>query len=356
MLFNYNYINVIKNLIFTLISLFIQTIAQFFIVSRNIFSKLYNEFSKATIYELTLYFGLTLVLFVLSSIDDSHTYIYIFILLCTLMIKELLVPSVVVFSLLLPFVVTDDYYDKVGDVFLASNFLALLYQPIFFIVFIFLCKGQTVKKLLEEMEMSYTELLKVSLLVFIVNYAFTFSLLCASFAIDINYYLEVTSINRIGDQECLITFITPFFNFPFSLTFYIDELSILFMGLGLLLISLCILFLWPTLELDVNRNLYVSQLVLLLTQLQATFTASDLLTFFVAFESLLIPMMIMIAIWGSKNNRQANNYLVFYTMFSAIPMLLAILYINYTAGTLNISVLHELMVNKYISWTWKEEM
>ena len=51
-------------------------------------------------------------------------------------------------------------------------------------------------------------------------------------------------------------------------------------------------------------------------------------TFFLAFESLLIPMIIMIALWGSKNNRQANNYLIFYTMVSALPMLLAILYLK----------------------------
>ena len=51
-----------------------------------------------------------------------------------------------------------------------------------------------------------------------------------------------------------------------------------------------------------------------------TFAAANLLTFFLAFESLLIPMIIMISIWGSPNRRQANNYLVFYTMVSAIPM------------------------------------
>jgi proton-translocating NADH-quinone oxidoreductase chain M len=39
-------------------------------------------------------------------------------------------------------------------------------------------------------------------------------------------------------------------------------------------------------------------------------------------------MIIMIALWGSKNNRQANNYLIFYTMVSAIPMLLSILYLK----------------------------
>jgi len=137
---------------------------------------------------------------------------------------------------------------------------------------------------------------------------------------------------------------------PLSFVFYIDVLGVLFMGLSGLLIFLCIFFLWPTMELEKNLVLYVSQLILLLPQLQITFTAVNLLTFFVAFESLLIPMIIMIAIWGSPNRRQANNYLVFYTMVSAVPLLLALIYIQQQYNTLNLSVLINV-----VSWTWSEQ-
>ena len=135
-----------------------------------------------------------------------------------------------------------------------------------------------------------------------------------------------------------------------SFIFYIDVLGILFMGLSLLLIFLCVLFLWPTIELEKNIILYLSQLFLLLTQLQMTFTAANLLTFFVAFESLLIPMILMIAVWGSPNRRQANNYLVFYTMVSAVPMLLGIIYIQQKYGNLDISYLMTVA-----TWTWSEQ-
>lgn len=135
-----------------------------------------------------------------------------------------------------------------------------------------------------------------------------------------------------------------------SFIFYIDVLGILFMGLSLLLIFLCVLFLWPTIELEKNIVLYLSQLLLLLTQLQMTFTAANLLTFFVAFESLLIPMILMIAVWGSPNRRQANNYLVFYTMVSAVPMLLGIIYIQQKYGNLDIPYLMTVA-----TWTWSEQ-
>ena len=117
-------------------------------------------------------------------------------------------------------------------------------------------------------------------------------------------------------------------NFLFKFTFICDDLSLIFMWLSYLLVCLCVYFLWFTLRNDKNFTLYISQLILLLVQLQLTFTAIDIFTFFLAFESLLIPMIIMIALWGSKNNRQANNYLIFYTMVSAIPMLLSILYLK----------------------------
>jgi len=137
---------------------------------------------------------------------------------------------------------------------------------------------------------------------------------------------------------------------PLTFLFYIDVLGILFMGLSLFLIFLCIFFLWPTMELEKNLVFYISQLIILLTQLQMTFTAVNLLTFFVAFESLLIPMIIMIAIWGSPNRRQANNYLVFYTMVSAVPLLLALIYIQQQYHTLNLSVLINVS-----SWSWSEQ-
>ncbi len=138
-------------------------------------------------------------------------------------------------------------------------------------------------------------------------------------------------------------FINMFGKLAISPIFAIESISLLFMGLTMLLVFLCIFFLWPTFEYDKNIVLYVSQLLLLLSQLNITFTTLDILTFFIAFESLLILMIIMIAFWGSKNNRQANNYLIFYTMVSAIPMVFAILFLINKTGTTNLFLLFSRM-------------
>ena len=314
-------------------------------------------YPKYTDNEFVLYFVLCFVLSALAGFDSWPGYIYVVALLTTFVFKDLLASLSLLFVLMISCLIhttNDDY--MYGSPILVDNFSGLLCDPLFFILFIYLFKTKTFKNALEELKMSYTDFLKVSLVLFMAYYSFSFFCLWGKQVTESSYYSLFSVTPFIGDQQYMINYDNPFFHLPISLSFYVDELSILFMGLSLLLICLCILFLWPTLELDVNRSLYISQLFLLLTQLQATFTSANLLTFFVAFESLLIPMMIMIAIWGSKNNRQANNYLVFYTMFSAIPMLLAILYINYKAGTLNISELHELMLNHIITWTWEEEM
>ena len=207
--------------------------------------------------------------------------------------------------------------------------------------------------------------IKSALIYFMLGYMFLYFLLCYAFftvepmvgSSGPGYYPDcVAAFN-------LTTILPTFFQmenswltwlqevtFPLTLLFYIDVLGLLFMGLAGFLIFLCIFFLWPTFAMEKNIVLYVSQLILLLTQLQLTFTAVNLLTFFVAFESLLIPMIIMISIWGSPNRRQANNYLVFYTMVSAVPLLLALIYIQQQYGTLNLTLLVQVD-----SWTWSEQ-
>ena len=243
------------------------------------------------------------------------------------------------------------------DYYVHFFFMLLLILPLIYILFLVSLQAYYAY--------NFTILLKNSLLVFIFIYTLMYIVLCYQLLnIDITllsqnyYYFFQESSFYFGESNGSYFNLPALFNIinisdiniPLQFIFYIDILGILFIGLGMLLIFLCILFLWPTFELEKNIILYVSQLLLLLTQLQITFTAANLLTFFVAFESLLIPIIIMISIWGSPNRRQANNYLVFYTMVSAVPMLLAIIYINQKYGNLTISYLMTV-----VSWTWNEQ-
>jgi len=65
-----------------------------------------------------------------------------------------------------------------------------------------------------------------------------------------------------------------------------------------------------------------------------TFSVTDLLLFYIAFESVLIPMFIIIGVWGSRERKIRAAYLFFmYTLFGSVLLLLAIIYIFNRFGT-----------------------
>lgn len=73
-----------------------------------------------------------------------------------------------------------------------------------------------------------------------------------------------------------------------------------------------------------------------------TFTAIDLFYFFVLFESLLIPMFIMIGVWGARNRKiKAAYYFFLYTLFGSLFMLFGMLYLYHVTGSLNFYSLME---------------
>jgi proton-translocating NADH-quinone oxidoreductase chain M len=70
------------------------------------------------------------------------------------------------------------------------------------------------------------------------------------------------------------------------------------------------------------------------------FCAMDLLLFYIFFESVLIPMFLIIGIWGSRERKIRAAYMFFlYTLIGSVLMLLGILYIYYTVGTTDYEVL-----------------
>jgi NADH-quinone oxidoreductase subunit M len=117
--------------------------------------------------------------------------------------------------------------------------------------------------------------------------------------------------------------------------FKLDGLSILFFFLSTLLVFLCLIFIWKenkTLYKEYAINLLIIEFLLLII-----FSSNNLLLFYVAFEGILIPMFLIIGIWGSRERKIRAVYLFFfYTLVGSIMLLLSILYIYSVTGTLNI--------------------
>ena len=122
----------------------------------------------------------------------------------------------------------------------------------------------------------------------------------------------------------------PMANLNFSLG--IDGISLFFIILTTLLFPICILMSWNSIT-KRHKEYFISFLVME-SLLILVFTVRDLLLFYIFFESVLIPMFIIIGVWGSRERKIRASYMFFlYTLFGSVLMLLAILYIYFTVGS-----------------------
>lgn len=71
-----------------------------------------------------------------------------------------------------------------------------------------------------------------------------------------------------------------------------------------------------------------------------TFTVLDIFYFYVFFESLLIPMFILIGVWGARERKiKAAYYFFLYTLFGSLFMLFGMIYLYFITGSTNFFVL-----------------
>lgn len=116
------------------------------------------------------------------------------------------------------------------------------------------------------------------------------------------FYLENITTNNVN----------PFLSyviFGFPIVFVLDNLSLSFVFLTTLTILICILTVYknPT----YNSSLYYLLLWTLQFSLIHTFTSLNLLSFYVFFELTLVPMFLIIVIWGSRQRKIHAGYLFF---------------------------------------------
>ena len=125
------------------------------------------------------------------------------------------------------------------------------------------------------------------------------------------------------------------FNFVFGL----DGISLFFVLLTTFLIPVCILVSWNSITAYVKE--YCIAFLVLESLMIAVFAVLDLLLFYIFFESVLIPMFIIIGVWGSRERKIRAAYQFFlYTLFGSVLMLLAILLIYFQAGTTDLEILY----------------
>jgi proton-translocating NADH-quinone oxidoreductase chain M len=129
---------------------------------------------------------------------------------------------------------------------------------------------------------------------------------------------------------------------PFSnMNVYIgvDGISLFFIILTTFLVPACLLTGWSSVTHSIKE--YVLAFLILETFMLAVFCMLDLLLFYVFFESVLLPMFLVIGVWGSRERKIRASYQFFlYTLVGSVLMLLAILFIFFQAGTTDLHILY----------------
>ena len=170
----------------------------------------------------------------------------------------------------------------------------------------------------------HTELMKVFSLISSGIVLFLSCLLLVEFDCNSYYFSNVVTYSLGSDLM----------NFKFS--FGLDGISLFFFILTSLLIFLCVLFIWN----EIRFKEYAFNLLLIELLLLLVFSVLDIFLFYVFFEAILIPMFVLIGVWGSRERKVRAVYLLFfYTLFGSLLMLIGLLYIYSITGTLNLEYL-----------------
>ena len=103
----------------------------------------------------------------------------------------------------------------------------------------------------------------------------------------------------------------------------VDGISMLFIILTTFLMPLCILASWQVIERRVKE--YMIAFLILETLMTGVFCALDVVLFYVFFEAGLIPMFIIIGVWGGKRRVYASFKFFLYTLLGSVLMLIAIM-------------------------------
>jgi len=119
----------------------------------------------------------------------------------------------------------------------------------------------------------------------------------------------------------------------------VDGISILFVLLTAFLMPICILASWKSVETRVVD--YMIAFLVLETLVIGVFTSLDLFLFYIFFEGTLVPMFIIIGVWGGQNRIYAAYKFFLYTLLGSVLMLLAMLWMANTAGTTSIPELKQ---------------
>ncbi len=131
----------------------------------------------------------------------------------------------------------------------------------------------------------------------------------------------------------------------------VDGISLPLVILTTAIMPLCILASWRSIKVRIKE--YMIAFLALETLMVGTFSALDLVLFYLFFEGGLIPMFLIIGVWGGPRRVYASFKFFLYTLLGSVLMLLAIMAMYWQSGTTDITVLlHHSFPRGMQPWLW----
>ena len=154
----------------------------------------------------------------------------------------------------------------------------------------------------------------------------------------------------VGAPQWQFTEYAPIFG-RFSWALGIDGIALMLIMLTLFLMPICIGASWRAIEKRVGE--YMAAFLFMEVLMIGVFTAQDLFLFYIFFEAGLIPMYLIIGIWGGADRIYASYKFFLYTLLGSVLMLIAMLWMVHEAGSTSIP---ELMAYDFPpqaqTWLW----
>jgi len=155
----------------------------------------------------------------------------------------------------------------------------------------------------------------------------------------VNFFVSIVLWGEFDSSASQYQFVQEFNNLSFC-HFHIgvDGISLYFVLLTTFITPICILSNWDSIKLGVKY--FLIAFLVLETLLIAVFVVLDLMLFYIFFESVLIPLFLIVGIWGGSDTRIRAAFLLFlYTLAGSLFMLLAIMVIYYNVGSTDFTMI-----------------
>ena len=154
--------------------------------------------------------------------------------------------------------------------------------------------------------------------------------------VEVAFWITGASRFRFGDPSLQLAQRTPWFS-DLNVSYHVGQyaFSVWLVGMTVVVMAACTIYGWWAGR--TRPRLYFVLMLLLTAAIVGVFTAQDLLLFYAFFEAMLIPLYVLIGVWGGAGRLRATLTFVVYTVVGSLLMLAAIVAYGLHAGTFDLT-------------------